>query len=220
MKHVMAILAALGIVLSTAGVASATDIVGSLGSPTSNCGTYTHQTNPSHTFMVGDSITHRGTDELSVLRPNWQIDGLAGRDVDCLVQFINERVSDGYISRTVIALGTNAMEGWGQDDYQAVVDSIPASSTIIFVNTYRDPVLWPSTNPYRTRGSVQYFYSTYMANIAAGSRPGVCVANWRSWAANHPQNLTDGTHPDGTGEAAWANIVDTAADNCVLPSKR
>jgi hypothetical protein len=222
LAKIASIVSTICILIMTAGPASAdtVDIVGTLGSSTTNCGTYTHQDDPSHTFMIGDSITHRGTDDLTALRPNWQIDGKTGRDVDCLVQFIQERLKDGYISRTVIALGTNAMEGWKQAQYQEVVDAIPASSTIIFVNTYRDPDLWPATNPFRTRASVQYFYSVYMANIAAGDRPGVCVANWRSWAANHPEHLTDGTHPDSVGEAQWASIVDQAGDDCTLPSKR
>lgn len=193
------------------------NITGSLGSTTDNCGTYTHQDNPSHTFMIGDSLTARGTDDLLALRPAWDIQGLSGRNVDCLVQFIDERLKDGYISRTVIALGTNATEGWGQAEYQQVVNAIPASSTIIFVNTYRDPDLWPSTNPFRTRGSVQYFYSVDMANIAAGPRAGVCVANWRSWAANHPEHLTDGTHNDAYGQTVWASIIDAAGDSCTLP---
>jgi hypothetical protein len=190
------------------------DIVGTLGSPPSNCGTYTEADSSSATIMVGDSITQRGTDELAELRPRWEIDGLAGRNVDCLRQFIADRLAEGYVHRVVIALGTNAMEGWGPADYQAVVDMIPARAVVVFVNTYRDPAVWPNSGPFRLRAGSQWAYSLGMAGIAAGPRPGVCVANWRAWAMNHPDELSDGVHPDAVGQAAWARIVDEAADSC------
>lgn len=189
-------------------------IIGSLGSPTTNCGFFQPYDSPSHTFMVGDSITNRGTDDIKALRPNWDVQGLPGRNVDCLPMFIDERLKTGYISRVVIALGTNATEGWGQDQYQAVVDKFPARVQVIFVNTYRDPTLWPSTKPYRTRASTQYYNSKYMANIAATDPGRICVANWRAYAANHPEVITDGVHPNAAGQDAWADIIDTATVNC------
>jgi hypothetical protein len=213
-RRAVALLLVAGLAGGPTQAARGVDIVGSMVSPASNCGTYTPSDPSSATIMVGDSITQRGTDELAALRPRWEIDGLAGRNVDCLPQFIAYRLEQGYVHRVVIALGTNAIEGWGQDDYQAVIDMIPASATIVFVNTYRDPAVWPNSGPYRLRAGSQWAYSLGMAAIAAGQRPGVCVANWRAWAMNHPDDLSDGVHPDAVGQAAWARIVDEAADSC------
>lgn len=197
------------ILLGATGVAHAADpipITGSLGSPPTNCGSYA-PTDPSpHTFMVGDSITAGGKADLQRLRPHWEIQGLRGRNVDCLGPIVAERLQHGWLSRIVIALGTNAVQGWGQDDYQAVVDMLPAHVVVVFVNTYRDPAHWPATNPLRTRARVQYFYSRDMAAVAAG-RAKTSVINWRGYAFHHPEMLRDGTHPNWKGKRVWASMI-------------
>jgi len=166
--------------------------------------------------MVGDSLTGGGMADLTAVRPHWEIQGRAGRNADCLPMFVHERLKHGYLGRLVIAVGANAVKPWKKADYQAVVDMVPPTTIVLFVNTYRDPALWPNdeTNPFRTQAGVQYWYSKDMAAIAA-ARPSTCVANWRSYAANHPDMLRDGTHPTKPGHQQWANIVDTAATACV-----
>ena len=204
----------LALLLAFAPPAQAMDITGSLGSTKENCGTY-NPTDPSpHTFMVGDSITAGGKKDLAELRPNWEINGLSSRNVDCLPMFVSERLKHGYLGRLVIALGTNAVKGWGQDDYQAVVDMVPSSTVVLFVNTYRNADLWPATNPYRTRAGVQYFYSNEMAKISS-ARPSTCTAHWRQYAISHPEALSDGVHPNIEGREVWASIIDDAAQDCV-----
>lgn len=201
-------------VVLLAGPARAMDISGSLGSTAGNCGTY-DPTDPSlHTLMIGDSITAGGKVDLEHLRPHWEINAKAGRNVDCLPMLVSERLNHGYLGRLVIALGTNAVQGWGQDDYQMVVDMVPARTVVLFVTTYRNRDLWPSTNPYRTRASVQYFYSHEMENIAC-ARPNTCVVPWRQYAMKHPTMLRDGVHPTVKGREAWASMIDDAAEQCV-----
>ncbi len=203
----------LAVVLVVAPAAQALNITGSLGSAADNCGTY-EPTDPSpHTFMVGDSITAGGKADLAVLRPGWEINARAGRNVDCLAMLVSGRLEHGYLGRLVIALGTNAVRGWDQDDYQAVQAMVPSGTTVLFVSTYRDRVLWPSTNPYRTRAAVQYFYSGEMGEVAA-ARPHTCVVPWRPYAMKHPGTLRDGVHPTLAGRESWASLIDHAARTC------
>lgn len=209
----------LGLIL-LAAPASAADVVpitGTYGSSSEWCGTYTPSDPSPRTFVVGDSLTVDGRPYLLALHPSWEIQGLRGRNVDCLPMMVSERLKHGPLDRLVIALGTNAVPGWGEADYQAVVDMVPASTSVVFVNTYRDPSLWPNTEaqPYRTRAGVQWHYSRDLADVVA-SRPATCLVNWRGYAQAHPGLLLDGTHPRPRARAAWARMVSRAAAGCGL----
>jgi hypothetical protein len=212
---VVVILLAVFLVVAAAP-AQAMNISGSLGSPTANCGTYDPTDPSAHTFMVGDSITAGGRIEMALLRPHWEINAKAGRNVDCLPMMVSERLRHGYLARLVIALGTNAVRGWSPDDYALVAAMVPSCTTVLFVSTYRDRVLWPSTNPYRTRAGVQYYYSREMAEVA-DARPGTCVVPWRQYAMKHPGLLRDGVHPTAEGRKPWASLIDEAAEACAAP---
>lgn len=192
--------------------ANAVPIIGTLGSGPDNCGSYTAPEDPARVFMVGDSITAGGKADLLDLKPNWDIEALAGRNVDCLPGIVAERLTQRpMIGKLIIALGTNATEGWKQTDYEAVTNMVPSDTVVVFVTTYRDPQIWDDTMPYRTRASVQYWYSRYMNNI---ERPNTCLVPWRWYADNHPEVLADGVHPTIDGRKIWAKKVSDTVGDC------
>lgn len=199
--------------------AHAQEITGSMGSPTSNCGHYSVGVHPSPVFMVGDSITHRGKPFLRRLRPHWAITAKHGRNVDCVVPILKARLdSDVPVRMLVIALGTNATEGWKQRQYQDVINQARAvnpDTRVVFVNTWRSNKVWPHDKTFRVRASVQWWYSRYMANLAR-SNDNVCVVPWR-WTAEHHQDLiqSDGVHPYvGRGTTMWAHRVSRSVAKC------
>lgn len=217
MKRLTFLALILGLVLlaAPASAAEAVPIEGIYGSPPSDCGTYTPLDPSPRTFVVGDSITAAGRPDLLALHPDWEVQALAGRNVDCLPMLVSERLKHGPLDRLVVALGTNAMPGWGEADYQAVLDMVPPTTSVVFVNTYRDPTLWPNTNLYRSRAGVQWHYSRDMAAVAA-SRPATCVVNWRGYAETHRGELRDGTHPKAWARGVWARMISRTAAGCGL----
>ena len=164
---------------------------------------------PSH-YMVGDSITWHGLDWLRKRGVTWEVSAIAGRDVSCLPYYIAERMlHETPPTMVVIALGTNATSGWYEEDYQAAVDLLPATTRVTFVTTYRDPEIWHNGLDYRRRAIIQQHYSTFMHNIAA-KRKGTGIAEWRNYISIRPNLLRDGVHPTEDGKRAWSYIVSEA----------
>lgn len=117
------------------------------------------------------------------------------------------------LERAVIALGANASVGWSYADLRSAVNTLPASTVLVFVTPYRDPVLWPDSGSYRVRASVAAVYAGWEARIAQ-TRPHTCLANWADFARRYPSVLHDGVHPTGAGAKDWARIVAGAVKRC------
>ncbi len=169
----------------------------------------------SSTFMVGDSITYQGLRQLRSRGATWEVTAHPGRFVCNLKRFLRDRLANPHpLRKVVIALGTNACEGWGKPEYRSALDLLPASTVVTFVTTYRDPKRWRNTRAYRERAGVQYWYSRWMKELAA-ERPHTCVADWRTQAARHMGWLSDGTHLKvPIGRVQWSRIVYTAVRRC------
>jgi hypothetical protein len=169
----------------------------------------------SSTFMVGDSITYQGLHQLRSRGASWEVTTHPGRYVCTLKRFLKDRLANPQpLRKVVIALGTNACEGWGKPEYRSALDLLPASTAVVFVTTYRDPKRWRNTRAYRERAGVQYWYSRWMKELAA-ERPHTCVADWRTQAASHMGWLSDGTHlKPSIGRIQWSRIVFSAVRRC------
>lgn len=193
-------------------------VTGTLGSTATNCGSYNTEAATDSVYMVGDSITAMGRDELNDLR-HWEVNALGGRTVDCLPGHLNRRIDrDVWMTKFVVALGTNAILGWDEADYRQVITTLRQSyprAVVVFVTTYRDPDKFNEANGYKYRGlaSTQYWISRWMRNIADDTAH-VCLADWRTYVANKEYLLSDGVHPNAEGQKRWASLVVNAVANC------
>jgi hypothetical protein len=158
------------------------------------------------TLVIGDSLTYRATDQLAALHPDWMIDGVPGRGLTALIPVLKKHLAaDGAPETLVIALGTNSLPGNNGDVYADAVALVPASTRVVFVTLYRDPVIYGAETADRMRA-----LSHVMSEVAA-DRPGSVVAWWRSLVVQHPELLVDGVHQtDPDGYAAWVAQVDSA----------
>jgi hypothetical protein len=113
--------------------------------------------------------------------------------------------ADGAPNTLVIALGTNSLQGTTGDAYANAVGLVPASTRIVVVTVYRDPVSSGTETADRMR-----LLSHVMSGIAA-DRPSTALAWWRAAATQHPELLVDGVHQtDPDGYVAWTAQVDSA----------
>lgn len=156
-----------------------------------------------NTIVIGDSITAMGKPYLQPLRPTWIIDGVAGRNVRTLPGRIKSHlVNDGTPHRLIIALGQNPDPDWTKADYKAATDLLPASTTIYFISTYRDPEIFG-----QAAADTQATYTKWMREIA-GDRPKTHMIPWRARVLDGSVQLADGSHPtDPEGTTYWANLV-------------
>lgn len=166
-------------------------------------------------FMVGDSITHLGADNLRRLGVRWRIIGVSGRLVSRLPDLLQSRLAAGPAPRVVVvALGANADPGWHEANYRAAVAMLPASTRVVFVSVYRNPAIYRSgVTPFRRNPNSPYEYSKAMLDIA-GQRPHTCVVPWRAWASAHRNSLAHGVHPRGHGQEVWARMVRNTVRGC------
>jgi hypothetical protein len=162
-----------------------------------------------HTLVIGDSLTERGADKLAALHPDWTIDGVGGRSIWSLQPVLRNHIAaEGMPSTLVIALGTNDGAGtWTKADFYRVLTFVAPTTRVVFVTTYRDPVIYGEAETLRT-GRV----STWMRAIAA-DRPHTSVAYWRGEVIADPTLLVDGVHEtDPVGEDVWAATVSAGWD--------
>lgn len=168
------------------------------------------------TFVIGDSITALGYEELRARQPGWFIFGIGGMNVEkspeMVAHFLKWQPKPDMV---VLALGTNASTTWTKDKLRATLALLPATTRVALVTTYRDPVKFH--RDYWYEGSRAYFqgtYTTWMQEMVA-ERPHTCVVPWRGWIYRNQARLTDGVHPDQAGQTAWASLVDTYSARCV-----
>ncbi len=197
----------------------------------------------SSTFVVGDSVTRvglvQGLRELH-LGVGWEVSSVSGRDVSTLPYYLSDRVAAQQplppvkhskrwkrrhrhyravqrfrypVRQAVIALGTNATQGWTYGDLRAATNRLPSSTVVVFVTPYRNPTLWPETGPFRARASVGGVYASWEKRIAQ-LRPHTCIADWRGFAQRYPSVVHDGVHQTFPGAGAWARIVSSAVSRC------
>lgn len=167
-------------------------------------------------YVVGDSITYRGTSALKRLRPGWYVEGVPGRRASCLDEQVQDLLDVDATPRAVVfALGTNASQP--VDYYNVYRDAaamLPASTKVLLVTPYRDP-------KYNTLPGVseagkayhQYHYARAMIGLAA-ERPNTCVVPWRSTAQRHPEYMNDGVHPNTRGIPVWAKMLSESIWRC------
>lgn len=168
------------------------------------------------TWVVGDSVAQLGIQELDALaHGRWGIVAVPGMYVTDLPSMIRQRLAAGSPPRrVVIALGTNAIERWSASDYRSAVDMLPDSTTVVFVEPWRDPRVHGEGFMQDPRISTRY--AGWMRQIA-DDRPRTCVAPWRAWADRHPDAFygghMPGVHPLPTAQPEWARLVyDTVRD--------
>lgn len=158
------------------------------------------------TYVVGDSLTYFAKSKLQALRPNWDIDGMRGREIDRLNPLLERYINDfGQPRQVVIALGTNEGEGgFTKDVYERAVAKLLDSTRVVFVTTYRDAKIFGEA-----RAEQQRLASEWMDEIARG-RQYTAIAPWRRRVVANPELVWDGVHATEHGEQVWADIVHDA----------
>jgi hypothetical protein len=187
--------------IALVGVVAALGAIISLAARTDACAAMPQ------TLVIGDSLTWRGADKLAALHPDWTIDGVRGRSIWSLQPVLRDHIAaEGMPSTLVIALGTNDGDGtWTRADFYRVLTYVAPSTRVVFVTTYRDPVIYGAAETQRT-GRV----SSWMRAIAV-DRPATSVAYWRGEVIADPSLLIDGVHEtDPVGEDVWAGTVSAA----------
>jgi hypothetical protein len=160
-------------------------------------------------LMIGDSVSWRGDDELAARKPDWHIDLRPGRRLDELPGRLDVfRADHGDPDQLVIQLGTNRRRGFGEFDFRAVMETVPASTPVMFLLPYRKPN-GDNAGPVAATKK----YARWMKNLAA-DRPRTCLVDWPSYAASHLSNLVDGEHPDAAHEGWYARYVVRSWDGC------
>lgn len=156
-----------------------------------------------NTIAIGDSITVQGSPYLLEQKPTWIIDAANGRHVGVLKHRIRVDVAaNGTPHRLIIALGQNPTRGWTKADYEAATELVPASTTIYFISTYRDPAYFG-----QKAADTEAKYSRWMRKIAA-ARPRTHMIPWRARVLDGSVQLVDGSHPtDPEGRQYWADLV-------------
>lgn len=156
-----------------------------------------------NTIVIGDSITYQGEPFLHVKRPTWIVDGVNGREVATLKHRIRVDIADhGTPHRLIIALGQNISPDWTEADYRAATELVPASTTIYFISTYRDPVAFG-----QEAADTEATYTSWMREVAAG-RPHTHMIPWRARVIDGSVQLVDGSHPTNPdGRQYWADLV-------------
>ena len=167
-------------------------------------------------FMIGDSITYLGSDELRAKRPDWYVWAAGGVRVNQLPAAMDHFL---WINKAptmvVIALGTNASPEWTKESFRTQLNRLPATTKVAFVTTWRDSSKFSSSFAYE--GSKEYYqptYSQWMIELAS-ERPNTCVVPWRGVASQHPEYIYDGVHPNQQGQNAWSSLVANYTVNCI-----
>ncbi len=160
-------------------------------------------------LMVGDSVTWRGSDELSRLRPALTIDGEpARRPTELAARLAVFRARHGQPAGLVVELGTNPAPTFDRRDLTAVVRTLPPGTPVMFVLPYVEVTSDPAVvSPWSQR------FAGWMRSLAA-QRPHSCVADWPAYVLAHPGLLQDGTHTRNDSEIDWARWISEQWEGC------
>lgn len=181
----------------------------------------TRPTKPSTSgvYVIGDSITAMGAPMLNLRRPDWHINGVAGRHVQALGEEVAAVLAVDPTPRAiVVALGTNRAPD-ALDDYDTVyrdaLTAVPAATRLLLVTPYRNRELWGAAliSDDRLRAYHAYHYARAMHDFAE-ARPRTCIAGWRARMNREPWRLFDGVHPKWRGRLIWARMVAESLDRC------
>lgn len=161
------------------------------------------------TLVIGDSLTWRGGDELTRLRPDWVIDGEPARPATQLGQRLDAfRALRGQPDGLVVELGTVPAPGFGRGDLQRVLRTLPRSTRVMLVL----PHFEVSSDPVRVSPQSRKVDAFYRA--VARSRANTCVADWPAYVAGHRGVLQDGVHVVRPAESAWARWLGRSWGSC------
>ena len=158
--------------------------------------------------MVGDSLTWRGTDELTRLRPTFTVDGEPARQLSALKDRLASYTAlRGAPTGVIIALGTvPAPKGFGKSDLVRVVKGLPKTAELMFVMPYAENVPGrPTQNTVKVVG--------WMKSIAKG-RSKTCLADWPAYVRTHRGILQDGVHVKRPSAKSWARFVTQQWSRC------
>ena len=207
MKFIVSIFASLVMALAMMSPASGTPATAAYNEVVNSQGCQPNaQYSGQDTYIIGDSITYRGSNpHLKDIRPNWCYDAIGGSPVNSLPSRVQEMATTvGYSRNIILAMGTNPSDNWNKQNYINVVDSIPTTSNVILVTCYRGY----KAGGERWGGAEQVDqYSEWMNEIAS-TRPNVTVLKWKWHVLRGAVVLSDGIHarPDD-GEIFWANMI-------------
>lgn len=201
--------------------------------------------------VIGDSITHGAHKSVLSPRnrpAGWTVDAYPGRRVTALgtpfiapttdywpaVQHMFKIRRSSRVGTVVLALGTNAPDvdvtpAQARAMYAAAVRRMRAMNIwkkgpkrIVFVTTFRDPSVGPSTVNAKT-GRVwaphtwaykQGILTAAMKHVAKNTG-GVCISDWRGYIeTRYRWATTDGVHPTQHGRKMWKNRLFKAIRNC------
>jgi hypothetical protein len=160
-------------------------------------------------YMVGDSVSWRGEDELAPRVPSWELDLRPGRRLDELPgRLAWFRANHGNPDQVIVQLGTNRRRGYGESDFRATMATLPPSTPVLFLLPYRKN---NGENVKAVRATKKA--ATWMRNLAA-ERPLTCLADWPAYASHHLSNLVDGEHPDSQHEGWYGRFVTRSWNRC------
>jgi len=158
--------------------------------------------------MVGDSLTWRGTDELSRLRGTFTIDGEPARQISELRSRLDDyQALYGVPKGVIVALGAvPPPKGFGKSDLAKVIKGLPSTADVMFVMPYAELVPGKATKNTQT-------IVGWMKSIAKGRRK-TCLADWPSYVRGHQGILQDGVHVKHSAEGGWARFIDQSWSRC------
>lgn len=158
--------------------------------------------------MIGDSLTWRGTDELTRLRSSFTVDGEPARQLSALQGRLDAYTAlNGSPTGVIIALGTvPPPSSFGKGDLTRIVKGLPSGAQLMFVMPYAE--LHPGTPTANTVKIVGWMKSL------AKKRSRTCLADWPSYVRSHKGLLQDGVHVKRPYEKGWAQFIDKAWSRC------
>lgn len=158
--------------------------------------------------MFGDSLTWRGTDELTRKRSTFTVDGEPARQLSALKGRLDAYTAlRGTPTGVIIALGTvPSPAGFGKSDLTKIVKSLPRSTEVMFVLPYAE------LNPGKPTANTVKIVG-WMKSIAKG-RGGSCLADWPAYVRSHQGILQDGVHVKRPYEKGWAAFISKAWSRC------
>jgi hypothetical protein len=160
--------------------------------------------------MIGDSVMWRAENELGARHPDWDTDGIPGRKIGDLQSRLDwYRRDHGNPSQLIVQLGNNATPQFTRNQFDAVIATVPATTSIMLILPYR-----AAQSEDKDAVSATIRYQRWERSLGA-SRPNTCVADWPAVAEAHPGNLVDGEHPNDTHEVWYARWVGRAWSDCL-----
>jgi hypothetical protein len=159
--------------------------------------------------VIGDSLTWRGADELTRLRPSFVLDGEpARRPTELASRLAFFRSLHGQPDGLVIELGSVPAKRFGRQDLARVARSVPRKTRVMFVLPYYEVRSHPVVVTPQSRKVARW-----MRDLAR-SRDESCVADWPAYVRAHPGVLQDGVHTTHYAEGQWAHWVSREWAHC------